>query len=465
LIGEIRYLSVMNFLRRILKGFLFGLSAIVVLLLIFLAFSIAPIDKTSIQEFSAYGRMMSRLDSIGHIQIQKPVHQFHVGYSKVNLVPPFKTATAGYGKRRGKPYTSIRDSLFVRAILIDNGTQRVAIVSADLLIIPPAVTEVLKSKLPEIGFSLDNTFLGATHSHNSIGNWGPGATQFLYGNYKEEVVNFIADAIVNSIREASQHVLPASMKSGQINIPGPVENRLIDNGPEDASLRMITFQQNDGTKLLLMNYTAHATCLYSKDFSLSRDYPGELVDTMESSYCDFAMFMAGAVGSHGCDAPVSGEDCIGWMAKQISDEIIHNPQSLLPVRDSVIAMLRVPLELANPQIKLNETWKVRSWLFKAAVGESPAFLTCLRIGDIVLLGTPCDFSGEFDHDLDSIAAQNNLKMMVTSFNGGYIGYVTPLKYYDFDHYETRLMNWYPPGNGEYISLCLQKLLEASATAH
>jgi hypothetical protein len=50
--------------------------------------------------------------------------------------------------------------------------------------------------------------------------------------------------------------------------------------------------------------------------------------------------------------------------------------------------------------------------------------------------------------------------MVTSFNGGYIGYITPVKYYDVDHYETRTMNWYGPGTGEYIVTCQQKMMDA-----
>ncbi|HYC85987.1 MAG TPA: hypothetical protein VEB86_12235, partial [Chryseosolibacter sp.] len=60
--------------------------------------------------------------------------------------------------------------------------------------------------------------------------------------------------------------------------------------------------------------------------------------------------------------------------------------------------------------------------------------------------------------LDSAASTFGATVMVTSFNGGYIGYVTPGKYYDLDHHETRLMNWYPPGTGEYVSTCLQKLI-------
>jgi len=75
-----------------------------------------------------------------------------------------------------------------------------------------------------------------------------------------------------------------------------------------------------------------------------------------------------------------------------------------------------------------------------------------------MLGTPSDFSGEFNYQLDTLAEQHHLQAMVTSFNGGYIGYVTPLKYYDVDHYETRLMNWYGPGTGEYMTECLDKMI-------
>ena len=61
--------------------------------------------------------------------------------------------------------------------------------------------------------------------------------------------------------------------------------------------------------------------------------------------------------------------------------------------------------------------------------------------------------------LDSLAATRDVHLLVTSFNGGYIGYVTPSRYFDIDHYETRIMNWYPPGTGEYITKCLEKTLD------
>jgi hypothetical protein len=79
-----------------------------------------------------------------------------------------------------------------------------------------------------------------------------------------------------------------------------------------------------------------------------------------------------------------------------------------------------------------------------------------------MLGTPCDFSGELNPRFDSLAADLDVKVLITSFNGGYIGYVTPDDYYDIDHYETQLMNWYGPGNAEYMAKCMERLLIATA---
>jgi neutral ceramidase len=449
-------------LKKILRILIIAILSILGALLVFVAISIAPVDRTPAQELPEYSAMMKRLDSLREQRNSEPLKKFSVGFSKVNLTPPFRTATAGYGNRKGKLFTSVHDSIYVRTMVIDNGTERVAIVSADLLIIPPNVAEALQPRLADLKFDAEHVYLGATHSHNSIGNWGERAAGFLYGSYNDSIVQFIVNKMIISIQQASSDLVPSQLRAGVINIPEAVQNRLIDGGPEDAGLRVIEVERNDGKRLLFTSYTAHATCLYSRDLELSRDYPGKLVDLLESKGYDFSMFMAGAVGSHKCKSSASGWNCIDWMATTITDRFLAARDQLKPVNDSTLSVIRVPLELGDPQVKISDNWKVRAWLFRSALGERTPYINACRIGDLVLLGTPCDFSGEFDAALDSIAADHHMRMMVTSFNGGYIGYVTPARYYDIKHYETQLMNWYAPGTGEYMQKCLQKLIEAVA---
>lgn len=448
-----------------LKGFaryglltLAGIAAFVVLLI---AVSVAPVDRTAADRLDSYETMVRRLDTL-RIDVPEGEQGFSVGFGKVNITPAEPVATAGYGTRRGKAYERVHDSIYVRALVIETGSRRVAVVSADLLIIPPTVTRALETKLGSIGFSLDNTYLGATHSHNSIGHWGEGATRFIYGRYEESVVQLIADAIVGSIRQATADLMPSTLRHGAVAIPQAVQNRLIDGGIEDPYLRAVEVHRSDSSKLVLVTYDAHATCLSQRTLELSRDYPGMVVDELESKGYDFAMFMAGAVGSHKGSAPGGDWDCMAWMADQITGTFLEGRDSLKPVVGASLVMKRIPLPLGDPQVKISADWKLRAWLFRSAFGDYDHFLTVLRIGDVVMLGTPCDFSGEFDGELDSLAEARHVQAIVTSFNGGYIGYITPVKYYDIDHYETRLMNWYAPGTGEYILKSLEKLMTAAS---
>ena len=444
--------------RKFLRALLISILVVAGAFVLLAVFSIGPVDRTPVAEHTFYGRMQQRLDTLV-VDTKKPTAKLSVGYAVVNLTPPMLTSTAGYGNRRGKLYTGVRDSLFVRTMVIGNGVERVAIVSADLLIIPPKVSEALGEELKGTGFNLDNTYLSATHTHNSIGNWGEGAARFIYGRYDERVVEFIVEQIVQSVRLASENVRKADIKVGLISVPDAVNNRLVSGGPEDPGLRVMEVHRDDSTKLLLMSFAAHSTCLFSKDLELSRDYPGELVDRMEANGYTFAMFLAGAMASHGFGASMAGDECIDWMANEISTEFLANLDALEPMYDSTIAMVRVPLLLSDPQVKISENLKVRSWLFRSAFGEYPAFLTGLRIGSIVFLGTPCDFSGAFNPAIDSLASRRGLFPIVTSFNGGYIGYLTPRAYYDYDHYETRFMNWYAPGTGEYVTESLEQIMK------
>jgi hypothetical protein len=442
--------------RKFLRFIGITLGTVVALVLILAVIAIVPGEP-----HADYARLSEKMnDSIekANTDTARVGGSFAVGFSKVSLTPPEPAATAGYGKRLGKQYKSIHDSVYVRCLVIDNGVRRVAIVSADLLIIPPSVTALLEQELPGIDFSLDNTYLGATHSHNSIGNWARGIPGVLYGSYKRSIVRFITDQIKISIYEAAKNLQPAVIKMDSVSMPEGVYNRVTDGGPVDPMLRFLKIERTDSSKLLLLSYTAHATCLFSRDLQLSGDYPGKLTQLLESKGYALAMFMAGAVGSHGPAAPEPSWHCVDWMAAQISEKVQSPDIRWHNVTDSTIEMHRVPLALGDAQPEILPDWSLRPWVFRVGFGEYPTFISALRIGNIVFLSTPCDFSGEFNFSIDALAASENVFPIVTSFNGGYIGYLTPEKYHDIDHYETQIMNWYGSGSGEYVKEALEKLM-------
>ena len=51
-----------------------------------------------------------------------------------------------------------------------------------------------------------------------------------------------------------------------------------------------------------------------------------------------------------------------------------------------------------------------------------------------------------------------LKLIVTSFNGGYMGYVTDCRRYKLNTYETRTMGWFGDNNGDYLTEITNQLV-------
>lgn len=112
-------------------------------------------------------------------------------------------------------------------------------------------------------------------------------------------------------------------------------------------------------------------------------------------------------------------------------------------------------------MRISPYFRLRPWVFSYLLGEDQPTIQAFKIGTVIFLGMPCDYSGEFMSDLEKVADKFDNKVIVTGFNGGYVGYITPDQYYFLDRGEVRDMNWYGPGNGKYFlelnSRIIQKL--------
>ncbi|MFN8349321.1 MAG: neutral/alkaline non-lysosomal ceramidase N-terminal domain-containing protein [Spirosomataceae bacterium] len=454
----------MRFLKILLKV----LGGLVLLIVILLACMVTTVDDTPYKEMAYYQQWKKSVSSLpftNHNSQLTTHNSINVGWAKVNFTPPSPTPTAGYGVRRGALYTSVHDSIYVRAIVIDNGTTKAAIVAADLLIMPPAVTEQLRTKLNVTGIPFEQVYFGATHSHNSMGGWSGGIVGELFGGeFNPKNVTWIADAIVKAVQQAQKEMKPASIGYHEVADTARIRNRLIKGGPVDPYVRTVQFVRNDGKKALLCSYAAHSTITSSDNIVLSRDYPGVLVDSLEKGEADFAVFMSGAVGS--MTPHIEGATDFIQAAAE-ADSLESDVQKQLPGMQPFVnpsfQMLTLPLPLREPNPRISLHWRLRPWVFHKAFGDFPNYVKVLRIGNLLMVGFPCDFSGELVADMSAYAEKKGLKLMVTSFNGGYIGYITPDKYYSKDSYETLTMNWFGPYNGAYFQEIARDIIDKMPT--
>ncbi|RYF68365.1 MAG: hypothetical protein EOO39_19550 [Cytophagaceae bacterium] len=446
----------MKFLRILLRITL----GLLVAILLFLAVSLSPNDHTPYQQTDFYGQTNARLSALPRLPTAKTA--IRAGWAKSNLTPAFTTPTGGYGVRRGKHWTTVADSVWVRAIVFDNGNGPVAMVASDLLITPPTVSEQLRKRLPEIGLTWESVYFGAIHSHNSLGGWAPGLVGNLFsGSFDQRVVDHITNTILAALKQAKADLQPVEIGYKQVNAPEFVYNRLDEKNPVDPFFRLLRLKRTDGKTATLITYPAHATMIdiFSYQY-LSRDWPGRVVDGLERETGGFAVFLAGAVGSMGPKGPPTGKDfpLVNQYAAEMLARLKPELAQFQTRPDSTLGLLTLPLSLRDPAPRVLGDWRIRPWLFHAVYGDYPSDLKALRIGPTLLIGAPCDFSGELLPPLTQAAKQQGLDLMVTSFNGGYVGYITPDAYYEKDAYETRVMNWFGPQNGAYFSEMMTGLM-------
>ncbi|MBK8659021.1 MAG: neutral/alkaline non-lysosomal ceramidase N-terminal domain-containing protein [Bacteroidetes bacterium] len=420
------------------------------------------LDNTPYRESSFYPAQIQLLDSILQLnprQLQADTVQ--CGWAKVNLLPPFTTPIAIDAARGGRHFEGIRDSIYVRAFVFKQGEEKVAFISADLLIVPPLVVKMMDSVMEESGFSSSNIFYSATHTHTSLNDWHPSLVGEIFaGKYDPRVPAHLAQCFKQAITEAEGACRPARFGYTEVAAPRLVFNRLVkEKGRVDSTLRVLKIQSDAGKTAALFTFSAHCTIFHENAMNLSADWAGTAMRTLETSgVCNMASFSAGGVGSHGpFEHSKNQEEELNYMAKGVSELIAPNFEDIKTDYTTRLNMLRVPLLLREPNFRVTDNIVVRPWLFRKLFGDEPVFLHFLKLGDVCFAGTPCDFSGELIYDINKQRDKNAPKINVTSFNGGYIGYVTDSRWYHLNAYETRTMGWFGPDNGPYLVEIIQKM--------
>jgi len=131
-----------------------------------------------------------------------------------------------------------------------------------------------------------------------------------------------------------------------------------------------------------------------------------------------------------------------------------------------IASVGVPLELPSFQLRLNPSWRLSPFVFGLLGIDSDGWLHCVRIGDTYLAGMPADFSGEISVRMRERAVEQGIDLWVLSFNGDYIGYISPDEYYETaqkkgtEGYEMYVMSWCGPNQEEFFVTLAEEAIES-----
>ncbi len=210
---------------------------------------------------------------------------FHAGAAAIDITPTkYPVIVNGYFNERTA--NSAIDSLMSRAVVLDDGKIRLAIVVVDNLMIRRDLLDTAKQIAHDAtGIPIDRMLISATHSHTA-----PSAMGCLGSGADADYQRFLVGKIAESIIEANKKIVPAQagwavikdekhnhcrrwifrpdrMQTdpfGERNIrahmhPGyQSKNHIGPSGPADTDLSLLSIQTLDGKPLaVLANYAMH----------------------------------------------------------------------------------------------------------------------------------------------------------------------------------------------------------------
>jgi len=194
-----------------------------------------------------------------------------------------------------KNYEGILDHIYSRAIVVDNGVTKAAVLTLDAGGMPDALWQtVTKRAESELGIPAKHILMTATHSHSVPRITGDGFEKKVF----------------ESLRLANQKLQPARMGYGtgvsylnvNRNIIDPKTRRWWEgpnyDGPSDKTVAVIRFETLAGEPIAVYyNYAMHAVTVGQLD-KVSADAPGAASHYIEDSFDDkiIAVWSTGAAG-------------------------------------------------------------------------------------------------------------------------------------------------------------------------
>jgi neutral ceramidase len=196
---------------------------------------------------------------------------------------------------------SIRDHLYVRAIVVDDGRNCAALVNIDGGARDAVVNPAIEKSSASTKCAPENYIISGTHSH-SASTGGLGGAGFPNADQ-------ITAAIVSAVDTAKSKLAPARVGYGRTTLDLNVNRDLFNNrlewrqganpqGSSDKTLAVVEFVGADNVPIgVYMNYAMHPINFYLSGV-ISADYPGEAAKYIEDLFDNktVAVFSQGASG-------------------------------------------------------------------------------------------------------------------------------------------------------------------------
>ena len=417
--------------------------------------------------------------------------QMKAGTGKTDITPPLGTPMAGYFYERLA--TNVHDPLYAKALVLENGEQKMVLVTVDNVAISSECTANARAKIrEEFNIPLANIIISATHSHTS---------PVLSTVYKE----MLSVKIYDAVKIAMQNLQPAVIKSGagkeetvsfhrrylmkdgtvKFN-PGPLNPDIVrPMGPIDPEVGILYLETFSGKPIaVLVNFAIHLDTVGGTEFSA--DFPHFLGKVLQKVLGDdvqvmFALGTCGNINHFNVKSPETlkgfgraeriGYALAGSVIKEFpalekvdAREIKSGNEKLyLKIPEytkeqvemaKVNAMKKSTLESSTPEIReAQKILKIQEMAGKPIEAEVQVF----GLGDVGIVGLPGEIFVELGMEIKKRSPFKNTFILTLSNSS--IGYIPNAEAFDYGAYEVEVSR-IAKGEGEKLVGSVVKLLES-----
>lgn len=411
------------------------------------------------------------------------------GTAEVEITPPIGTPLAGYFAPRIS--TRIHDSLFARALVLDDGNTRIGLVSCDLIAIKAStVNEARRLIRSRCGIPDNAVMIACSHTHT-----GPYTSRIFGCGPEPDYMAALPGLIAGAVCQASENAREARigfgtgaargisfirryvMRRGGVRTNPGIGNpeALEPASPLDDSLGVVKVERADGSLLAAwVNFAVHGDVVTGDE--ISADYPGVLSALLRRGHPRATVLFA-----NGCCGDINHIDVNGppvqegfahaemmgaAIAAEVSRVIASTPVSaelrLSCIVEPVELLRRVvpsqalqaarKLLAEHNQFEANETAATsedlgslpaelayaRELVELAAEPErvDVAEVQAMRIGSAAIVAVPAELFCEIGLEIKKHSPAN--PTFVVGYANGMVGYIPTEKAFSEGGYETRL---------------------------
>lgn len=404
-----------------------------------------------------------------------------VGVAAQEVTPPLGVWMTGYANRPG-PAAAIHDPLYVRALAIVSGNERVVLVSLDLLGLDADLLTAIRDGLAvRCGLEPRQLLVNASHTHA-----GP-ATQTLRGlgvrdeSYCQQVVDSTVDSVCTALHARE----PVQLRFGTAPVRighnrrersanGTTTIGVNLTGPYDSHVYTLRADRPDGTPLAVwFSHATHPVVLGNDNTTLSAEWPGAACRIVSAAlggcHTQFAQGCCGdinpvrrggfaevdAVGRELAEAALAAAEAAEPVAapglSSVSEQVrlalqvptVDQAEAALQEHEAGLAEARRLVAAGEiPPHRTGVSQAMADWAadyLAAAHRGAPAEIACevqaVRIGDVCLIGTAGETFIEIGQRLQ--AGSPWARTVALGYANGCIGYLPteaafPLGGYEVD---------------------------------